>query len=287
MCRWGRGAQRARRLVVGAAVGFAPRRLQAAGRALLVSLLASASALTSASVRAQAADASAEARAHFEAGLSFADEANWERAAHSFQRALALRDAPSIRYNLAQSLAHLGRLVDATTHLDALLVRPDLPAAISDAARQLRQRTVSRVARLTVDVEHARRHGLTFSVDGDMRDGSQFGQALPADPGRRVARLWRGSEELAVRATELEEGASAEVLFPVVVLGVSASEKAVSETPAEQAGGEDLIWLWLLAGGLVAAAAVTVGVVLATQNAGQTPPQPTLGDFAPPFITFD
>lgn len=233
--------------------------------------------------RAQAAsdDATERARALFAEGLDLADAGDWERAVHRFRRALELRDAAPVRYNLATSLARMGRLLEALEEVDRVVAMPDAEPEVRAAAEQLRTENTPRLGRLSVLVE-GDAEGTHVTVDGRPW-GGRPGVAAAADPGVRVVRLMRDMTELDLEEADVPEGGSTTVRLEVE--GLSASHGARSTPEEASGGGSDDAWIWgvvIAVVALAAGGAVLTGVLLGDQG-----PQPSTGDFMPPVLEID
>ncbi|MBO6936191.1 MAG: tetratricopeptide repeat protein [Deltaproteobacteria bacterium] len=92
-------------------------------RRLFVLGLAIASLVGAPDARAQAEpeDPIARARVYFEAGMSYFDEGEYERAIPQFERALDLTTAPEILYNLYIAYERIGQFDKATVYLRTYL----------------------------------------------------------------------------------------------------------------------------------------------------------------------
>ena len=71
---------------------------------------------TTPTATAAADESTTRARTLFAEGVRFASRREFEQAEASFREALALRDAPAIRYNLASVLFEQGEYSEALTH---------------------------------------------------------------------------------------------------------------------------------------------------------------------------
>ncbi|MCC6874236.1 MAG: hypothetical protein IT378_07990 [Sandaracinaceae bacterium] len=113
--------------------------------------------------------------------------------------------------------------------------------------------------------------GARVTVDGRPLAPAQLGSAVPSDPGVRVARLVRGSDELDLREVDVPEGGGAEVSLGLPA-GGPRGQPARGDVTGEW-------WLWALIGALVvgAGAAIVSGVALATPGGAS-------GDFSPPIL---
>lgn len=253
------------------------RALRRLGSLCLVLTLWSAAAPCAAQ-EAEDEGTTARARQLFAEGLELADGGDWERAVQRFRRALDLREAAPVRFNLATSLANMGRLVEALAELNAVLSDPEADEAVRASATALRDELRPRLGGLVVevqgDIEDAH-----VTVDG--RPWEAVGDAAPADPGIRVVRLLREMTELDIEEADVVSGEVARVTLEMP--GVPESEPgSVMDGAAPAAEGGDDGWIWGIAVGAVMVAigaAVVTGVVLMDQG-----PATTMGDFMPPTL---
>lgn len=214
--------------------------------------------------------AAEEARRLFEEGLGFADADDWERAVERFRRALALRESAPIRYNLARSLASLGRVTEALEEAARILAQPGADAAARAAATELRSELQARLGRLTVVVA-GESAGAHVTIDGRPLRPEALGAPAVVGAGVRVARLVRGADELDVQEVEVPPGGTAAVVLE-------------APSAARATGGAD-DWVAPVVVGVavvLVGAAVLAGVLLA--EAGS---QPAMGDFLPARLEFD
>lgn len=223
-------------------------------------------------------DETAQARALFAEGLELADGGDWERAVHRFRRALELRDAAPVRYNLATSLARMGRLVEALEEVARVVDMADADEEVRAAAQQLREEITPRLGRLSVLVD-GETEGTHVTVDGRPWEAAS-GVAAPSDPGVRVVRLMRDMAELDLEEADVPEGGAT-----TVHLEVLAESHGARAAPDEASAGSDDAWIWGVVIAVVAVAAggaVLTGVLLSDQG-----PQPSQGDFMPPVLEID
>ena len=167
------------------------------------------------------------ARQLFQSGLEQGQAGRWADAEERFSRALELRWAGPIAYNLAHARVELGRLVDALDILDEILAsNGEIDAEVRAASVQLRDGLLSKVARITVQMDGAT-DGVEITIDGRT---VQAGQPIVVDPGRhRVLARLEGS--VVGRASpELGEGEST----TVVLSGLAASAVADEYQPVDE-----------------------------------------------------
>ena len=106
------------------------------------------------------------ARALFQSGVIQADRGNWSLAIRDFRAALDLKDSPNIQFNLARSLAQVGRIVEALELLDSVIADERSPTDVKLAAEPLRTQLRARLGRLRVSVEGGLAPGTLVIVDG-------------------------------------------------------------------------------------------------------------------------
>jgi hypothetical protein len=125
-----------------------------------------------------------KAIALFQDGRRLVAEARYGEACERFQQSLSLADGIGTRFNLADCWEHLGRTASAQslfTEVSASATR----AGQLDRAKVARERAAAlepRVARLSIEVEEPAQ-GLTVRRNGGAVPESQWGKALPVDPG--------------------------------------------------------------------------------------------------------
>lgn len=203
--------------------------------------------MCSAAAAAQEDDES-RARTLFNEGLAFADHGDWERAVHRFRAALELRDSAQIRFNLAQSLARMDRLVEAIEELQRIDLTPGVEREVREAAGHLLAQSQRRLGRLTVEVR-GDAEGTQVTIDG--RPLVELNVPVPTDPGVRIARLLRGAAMLDVEEVDVGEGGEASVVLEV------------ARAPSAARAGDNA-WIWGLVAGaaaLVLGTSIAIGVV--------------------------
>jgi len=235
---------------------------------------------------AQSDDAE-RARALFAEGIDLADHGDWATAVDRFERALALRSAPSIQLNLALSLAHLGRLVDALRRLDEMGDPAAIPQDLRGQARELREEIAPRIGRITVRVRGDASACVT-EVGLRRLTPEEIGQPVAIDPGQNRVRLLCGQRLADEIEVTVPDGGAAHVVLamePAPAAPVQAPAPTDVPPPATPGGGDvtSEAWFWVVIG-VVAAGAIaggTAAAVLASQ------PSPTTGDFGPPVLRFE
>lgn len=126
----------------------------------------------------------AEARAHFDRGLTLLNAQNYEGALAEFERSYALNPRPSVLYNIAVTLQALHRYPEAARALERYLqeatnVQPARRAEIEQVLSQLR----SLIARVNITVDPA---GATVRVDGTVVGTAPLARPVEVGPGRHV-----------------------------------------------------------------------------------------------------
>jgi hypothetical protein len=237
-------------------------------------------------VHAQAADParSASARTLFEEGLKKADAAAWTEAADLFQRALALRDSPVIRFNLSAAWVELGRLVEASELLRALQNDERTDTEVQKSASDKRQVLLPRLAQLTIVVEGHDPSQLVL-LDEQKVSPDKLGVAFAVDPRVHHLVLRAGERVLDQKQVLLVEGEALEVKLtgaveaPVVVAApvlrrrsVAATSSEVDEpAPTNARQRRRRLWWGVGTGVAAVAAGVVAGVLLAQQKSEGSP----------------
>jgi hypothetical protein len=243
-----------------------------------------------------------QARQLFAEGLSAVEREDWVVAEDRFRRVLALRSSHVASYNLASALVHLGRLLEGSEQLRAIVHDPVAEAATRDAATQLLSEVEPRIGSLTIRVGGTL-DGARLSLDG--RSIELTGQALTlsVDPGKHEVSLQRREAPTETKAVVVGGDAplQAEVTFelaaPLAPAKVAQSAYVPTsagqprpiprtapqrkDEPEPQDDGSILSewWLWTGLAVLAAGAAATVIVV---SSPGE--PDPVRGDTLPPVI---
>lgn len=191
-------------------------------RILTVALLACV--LTQSAALAQAPEVEPDidrARSLFREGIEHVEANDFASAAVAFEAALALHDAPSIRFNLASALMETGRFVEAHRHLRALMSDDATDAAIRRGSEDLLARVVQRIGRLRVRASE--------SLDQVTLDGQpvERDEETGVEPGRHTIVGSQDEQVVVERSVEVAAGERATV--DLTVLRVDAESNLGSE----------------------------------------------------------
>lgn len=211
----------------------------------------------------------ARARALFSEGVSHTQAQRWDEAAGAFQAALALRDAPPIRYNLAAALVELGRFREALEQVESVLASSHPPANIRALAQALEERIDREAGRLRVETSE---EDAEVSVDLERMPAAWRARPMPVTPGSHRVTLSRGAETLAEEELDVEAGALVQVRL------VPRGGQLGSPVPLEE---DWRLWVGVGAGAL---ALVTLVSILAASAGGEA--APVTGNFNPGVLTW-
>lgn len=214
-----------------------------------------------------ATDPVARAREAFARGIACVEQHETACAERAFREALALHDAPTIRYNLASALFDLGRYPEAARLAAAVTADAEAPAEVRDHAETLLEQLRAQGAVLSLTLEGAT-DGVTVQLDGEEVPASQQGEILVA-PGARVVTAQREGGEVARRELSLAQGAREEVTLTIAPSpGDVAPDDPVDPAPAGTPLHEDPTF-WAVVGGgaaVIVAIVVIAAVVAATSG---------------------
>lgn len=222
------------------------------------------------------------ARAEFMAGVACVEEHETACAEAHFRAALALRNAPAVRYNLASALFDLERYPESARLTASVLADESTPEAVRDAAEQLAEQLEQEGGVLEITIEGAREDG-SVHVDDEVVPESQLA-ATPVAAGPHRVHVVRDGDV----AAETSVTVSAAERLPVLLTLPPTAEQLAATAGAEQADlGLIGDWrLWLGVGGAVAVIAIVVTVaVLASENASLE--DPLVGNTSPGVLTWD
>ena len=231
--------------------------------------------------RQAADDPNARARSLFAEGVQLEEEGLHEQAEARFREALALRDAPAIRYNLASVLFEENEYPEAAALLDSILADSGAPEDLRQHATELRGQIDQRAGRLHIDLHTS---GASVAVDGFVI--SDLSSDIPIAPGEHTVTATHEGAEIARGSVTAVAGER-----HVLGLGASHAEPVDEERPEEEplpvvaAGGSVLEewWFWALIGGGIAIG-VGVGVGVGVASSGVEPP--LSGNFQPGILRF-
>jgi len=220
---------------------------------------------------AQDEDPAARARQLFSEGVELAGQHQYADAATHFRQALALRDAPAIRYNLASTLFEEHQVTEANEIVNGLLAITDLPDSVRTPTLALQQQI------------RASSGFVTFTLPSGVTGEVQLDDTPVADP-RVASAVTPGSHHVVAIA----DGATvAEARFE---LGSGVNrEIALEPASAQPSGGAegpltDQWWFWAAIGGGVVVLGVIIGV--AAGVADHDAHAPISGNCSPGIISW-
>ena len=220
-------------------------------------------------------DATTRARTLFGEGVRFASAHDFEQAEARFREALALRDAPAIRYNLASVLFEQGEYSEALIHNARVVGDMSAPPEVRESAHQLDRQIASHAAYLRV-AEGAVPAGAVVTIDGFTVDAPTL--ETPVAPGHRTLRITGAAGEVVFeRALDLHAGER-----HILGLELVARPVLVADAPPAHSIDEEE-WFWPVVGGSVGLVVVIVAVAAAAT--APTPVEdPISGNFSPGVI---
>ena len=184
----------------------------------------------SVSVSAQSASDLERGRSLYREGLSLEAAGDWKAALQKFQDVARIRLTPQVRFHMARTKEHLGRLTEALgdyrmAEYEAARVRAPELGLISEARRNLQQR----VPRLVLE-QQGPRGVQRLTLDGVELGQNQLGLELAVDPGRHtVEAVWADGAKLE-QTVDAREGHTTRVLL-------RQPESSASSGPLEVAAG--------------------------------------------------
>jgi hypothetical protein len=208
------------------------------------------------------------ARTLFTDGVALAQEHQYEEAEAHFREALTLRDAPTIRYNLASVLFEQGEYAEANELARTLLASSDTPDAVRTPTASLAAQITEASGLVLFQLPSTIADG-TLIVDGHTVDDASRAVALA--PGHHTASVQRDGVEVGVAEADAVAGERTTVDVTQTLAGAP----AVPLT--------DEWWFWTAIAGGVVVVAVVIGVSVA---ASQQTEGPIEGNFNPAVITW-
>ena len=231
------------------------------------------------------ADDTTRAREEFAAGIRCVEEHETACAETHFRAALALRDAPAVRYNLASALYDLGRYPEAARLTASVLADETSPEDIRAHAAELDAQLRAEGGTLAITLAGV--DDAEVMVDGDAIPEAERGAVL-VRAGTHTVTASRDGQTVATEEVDVTRGGTATVELVVAPSPEEAAAQAPAEeplAPAEPPLYED--WrLWAIVGGAVAVIAIVViAVVVANENA--TTEDPIVGNYEPGVLRWD
>lgn len=249
----------------------------------LLHVLALASVLfgVAAPARAQTAPAGADpdartvrARALFAEGVAAVEAQNLAGAEAAFRGALELRDAPTIRYNLALVLFKRDAFPEAVANNDAVLRDTTATAELRAQAESLRGQIAELAGYARIDLRGSA--GATVALDG--YGVGDLGAEVALAPGAHVATATQAGREVARAEATLVTGQHATIVLEAPALAPVTLEEPVEQDESVEAPLLQQWWFWTAIGGGVVILAVILGVVIASSGDVEPPIQ---GNFQP------
>jgi hypothetical protein len=189
--------------------------------------------LSVAPAMAQSGRDRALARSLFTEGVELAQQGRHGDAAERFRRAYTLVDAPTVAHNLAMSLSHLGKLVEASELLRVVLRHGDADEGLRELARDTLREVEPRIARLTVQVEGEFGEA-QIRLDSEPLVAAALGVPVPVDPGTHQVTAVRGGETVATESVTLGEGQSQSVSIHLPTVEAPAPQDSTQATPSQE-----------------------------------------------------
>jgi len=250
-------------------------------------------ALCCAAPRAHAQDAAndveARSRAEFVRGVDATHEGRWSDALEAFQHAYEIAPHPETLLNVASALAHMGRLVDASSAYARFLrdAPPALLATHGDAAREALAHTEAAMARVRLTVEGLEPTDIV-TLDAHALDHGALQRELPMDPGEHDVAVARAGRVVTRTHLRIGEGETKTVVLrPPVASAIApvppradrgARERPREHHPTDSGSVLESPWFWIATGAIVAVATgVTIYFVAIDGATGE----PYEGNYTP------
>lgn len=217
---------------------------------------------------AYAQDDTERARTLFTDGVALAQEQQYEAAEAHFREALTLRDAPTIRYNLASVLFEQGEYAEANDLARTLLASTETPDAVRTPTASLSAQIQEASGLVLFQIPAALADGTLLVDDVAVSDASR---AVALAPGHHTARVDRGGID--VGTAEVDAVAGERTTVDVTATLGGAGARPIT----------DEWWFWTAIAGGVVLVAVVIG---ASAGASSSTEAPIQGNFAPAVITW-
>lgn len=213
------------------------------------------------------------ARSLFAEGVELVAGSQFAEAEARFRQALAIRDAPAIRYNLASVLFEQGEYPEAQVENERALAAANVPAAVQTAATELRAHIAERAAYVRFELAGPATGG-SISVDGYVL--TQPGLEIPLSPAAHTVTVTLRGEEVARRDVEVALGE-----HRVISLGETAPVEEGPSTGGRSIDQEDWFWPVVAGGGVLVVTIVAVSAGVAATSGTEGPVE---GNFTPGVI---
>jgi len=222
-------------------------------RSVVVGFVALVAVLAAPAAAQETGDATADARAHFQAGVTFAEAQNWAEAEREFARSVELLPTAPGLLNLGFSLRNQGKNAEAMTIFQRFLREFGDQADPAD-----RQDATTQVAELHALVAEIRPQpsvaGADVTLDGD---AIELANPLYLEPGIYVLAARLENHQAAESRITVAAGDAIDVPLELVAAG---GTEPVGPGDGEEAGeGVDPLWFWVT-GGTAVALAIGAGV---------------------------
>ncbi len=165
-------------------------------------------------------------------GYDLFEQGRYEEALDRLERAFELVGAPTIKVLEAETLIHLGRLLEAREAYEVvgrMQLDPEASPAFHAAKKQAAEALVAlkpRIPGITVVLEGNHPEGLLVTIDNQPLEAAAIGIRWPVDPGRHVVEVSSDAGTIASRQIESRAGDHERVV--VVLATTSPSAEAVS-----------------------------------------------------------
>jgi hypothetical protein len=222
------------------------------------------------------------ARTAFNQGILSGERGDFVQSVGHFERALAIHDAPAVRFNLASAHFELKQYLNAYDQLAPLLADESLDAELRQRAIRLEEALLEKLGTLIVTTGDA--SDIDVSLDGEPLPSERLGTRLGLLPGTHRIEATRGGHPISERVIDITPHTEAVVDLRVVA---GPREAAGTFNDPDSRAQAPLRQDWRLWAG-VGAAAVSIAVVaLAIGLRRDGAADPVQGDFEPGVLTWD
>jgi hypothetical protein len=221
-------------------------------KSVITGLVALIAVLAAPAAAQETGDATADARAHFEAGVALAEAQNWTDAAREFGRSVELLPTAPGLLNLGFSVRNLGRNAEAMTIFQRFVREfgdQANPADLQDATTQIAElRALVAEVRPRPSVE-----GADVTLDGG---AIELAQPLFLEPGTYTLSARLENHQPAESQITVAGGDAIDVPLELLLVG---GGEPVGPGGEEAGEGVDPLWFWVT-GGTAVALAIGAGV---------------------------